>query len=56
MANGDFVILIYNLLLGRDPDGQGFTAQLDRGSLSRDSIAMSIIGSDEFRSKHSLLL
>jgi hypothetical protein len=58
MTNGDFVILIYNLLLGRDPDGQGFsdyTAQLHRGSLSRDSLAMSIIGSDEFRSKHSLL-
>jgi Domain of unknown function (DUF4214) len=58
MTNGDFVILIYNLLLGRDPDGQGFsdyTAQLDRGSLSRDGLATSISGSDEFRSKHSLL-
>jgi hypothetical protein len=54
MESEDYIVFICNLLLGRDPDGQGFsdyTAQLDRGSLSRDSLAMPIIGS----SKHSLL-
>jgi hypothetical protein len=56
--NKAYVLFVYNLLLGRDPDGQGYqeyTAQLNRGSLSRGDFTLAVIGSDEFRAKHPLL-
>jgi hypothetical protein len=56
-SNSDYVTLVYKLLLGREPDGQGrsdYVSQLDSGKLSRADLARSAIYSDEFRSKHAV--
>ena len=55
ISREDYVKFIYRLLLGRDPDGQGYSdyvASLQSGRSSQADIARSLILSDEFRAKH----
>jgi hypothetical protein len=55
ISREDYVKFIYRLLLGRDPDGQGYAdyvASLQSGRSSQADIARSLILSDEFRAKH----
>lgn len=50
-----YVDLVYRLLLGREPDGQGrsdHVAALQSGSTDQVDIARSVIRSDEFRARH----
>src|SRR4029078_8392650 len=57
-SNPEFVTLMYRLLLNRAPDEAGlvnYTARLRRGSMSRSTLRKEIIGSDEFKMKHSFL-
>jgi hypothetical protein len=57
LNNPGYVGLMYRLLLDRDADGQGladYTAALDEQSITRTGLAEALIGSDEFRSKHSV--
>ena len=52
MADADAVRLIYQIMLGREPDPSGwadFTGRLDRGEITRDSMVEEIRGSEEFR-------
>lgn len=58
MSNGQFVIRLYQLLLDRNPDGQGFAdyvAQLGRGSLTRQQLATTLLISPEFQNRQSML-
>jgi hypothetical protein len=58
LSNAQFVIRLYQLLLGRNPDGRGFAdyvSQLDRNSLSRGQLQQALLGSSEFRSRQSML-
>jgi hypothetical protein len=58
LSNSDFLVLMYRLLVGRDPDRAGlasYLAQLDAGSLSRTGVQRGIILSNEFRTKHRIL-
>lgn len=48
----DFVSLLYNNVLGRDPDAQGlvnWTAQLDSGNMSRAEVVLGFSESGEYR-------
>jgi hypothetical protein len=58
MSGNRFVGLIYRLLLGREPDGGGLAAYasgLAKATMSGEEVIGSIIGSEEFRSRHPLL-
>ena len=58
LSSPQFVTLMYQLLLGRDPDQgglDGYVAQLEDGSATHADINRSIIGSGEFRSRHPIL-
>lgn len=58
LTDAEFVNLVFRLLLGREPDGQGrddYTAQLREGKLARASLITAVAGSDEFRQRHPLL-
>ncbi len=58
LPNGEFVMRLYQLLLGRNPDGRGFAdyvSQLDSNSLSRGDLQLAFLNSSEFRSRHALL-
>ncbi len=53
-----YVERIYQLLLGREPDGQGLTdyvTALETGTLTRSAFIKAAIASDEFRAKHPAL-
>ncbi len=57
LNNSDYVVLVYRLLLDRDPDADSLSrygALLDGGS-SRAEIRKSIVESSEFASRHLLL-
>lgn len=54
LSNGDYVTLMYRLLLERDPSGDeraSYLKPLDTGRTSRADVSKSFITSDEFRSK-----
>jgi hypothetical protein len=58
LEQDEYVALIYRLLLGREPDGQGrsdYVAALQTRRTSQGEIARSLILSDEFRIKHRVL-
>lgn len=58
LSDADYVTLIYRLLLGRAPDGQGhgqYVKRLAKGAISRADLAGEIINSDEFRSTRRIL-
>jgi hypothetical protein len=58
LSNSEYILLIYRLLLDRDPDGQGhadYIAALDKGELSRSNLVKALIHSEEFRNIHSAL-
>jgi hypothetical protein len=58
LSNSDYVMLIYRLLLDRDPDAQGhadYLAALDKGELGRPNLVKALIHSEEFRSHHAAL-
>ena len=51
LTNTDFVNLVYNNVLGRDPDPEGFThwlSQLDAGTLTRAGMMTQFIISNEY--------
>jgi hypothetical protein len=55
IGRDDYVNLVYRLLLGREPDGQGrsdYVAALQAGRTSQLDIVRSLIRSDEFRARH----
>lgn len=55
MRDGDYVALLYRLLLGREPDSRGYAdyvAALEAGTTSRDAVARNFIQSNEFRLKY----
>lgn len=58
LSDADYVTLIYRLLLGRVPDGQGhgqYVKRLETGAISRADLIGEIINSDEFRSYRRIL-
>ena len=58
LGDRDYVRLLYRLLLGREPDGEGlasYTAALASGSMRRADVLRGILGSDELRNRHPLL-
>jgi hypothetical protein len=58
MSNREFVIMLYRLLLRREPDNVGLTSyvsQLERGALSRVNLQHEIISSNEFQSRNAIL-
>ena len=58
LADAVYANLLYELLLGRagDPDGlASYVNQLRSGEMTRAGVALAIIESSEFRSKHPLL-
>ena len=58
LSNSDYVMLIYRLLLDRDPDAQGhadYLGALDKGELGRPNLVKALIHSEEFRSHHAAL-
>jgi hypothetical protein len=58
LTDEEFVTLVFRLLLGREPDGQGredYSAQLREGKLARPALIGALAGSDEFKSRHPLL-
>lgn len=58
LGTTEFVSLIYDLLLGRQPDVAGLSAYaslLERGALTRTGFAKALMESSEFRSKRPLL-
>lgn len=58
LTDDEFVTLVFRLLLGRDPDGQGrddYSTQLREGKLARAALITALTGSDEFRQRHPLL-
>jgi hypothetical protein len=58
LGDDEFVVLVYRLLLGRDPDGQGrlaYASGLASGRVSRPAIFDSILVSDEFRTKQEAM-
>lgn len=58
LGNGDYVTLMYRLLLERDPSGDerdSYLAPLDTGRISRADVSKSFVTSDEFRAKQQTL-
>lgn len=58
LGNSEFITLLYQLLLDREPDGAGLSSYvelIDSGALSRAGFASALIESSEFRAKQSLL-
>jgi len=58
LSDAKFVTLLYRLLLGRDPDGQGlsdYVSRLKDGALSRPSLISAIMEADEFKAGHPVL-
>lgn len=58
LSDAKYVTLIYRLLLGREPDGQGladYTNRLKAGAAERGGLILALAGSDEFKAKHSVL-
>ncbi len=58
LDDSSFVTLLYRVLLGRDPDGQGlesYVLRLANGSLSRPQLYQTLVTSGEFRAKHEAL-
>ncbi len=58
LTDEEFVALVFRLLLGREPDGQGlsdYAGQLREGKLARAALISSLAGSDEFKTRHPLL-
>lgn len=54
LSNGDYVTLLYRLLLERDPSGDeraSYLKPLDTGRISRADVSKSFLTSDEFRGK-----
>lgn len=59
LTDRQYVELIYRLMIGRDPDGQGleaYSAQLSDGTLTRISMASSAMQSAEFAALHPALM
>jgi hypothetical protein len=59
LSDVNFVIRMYQLHLGRMPDGRGlsdYVNQIHRGSISRDQLIRELIASDEFRAKHPIFI
>ena len=58
MSNREFVIMLYRMLLRREPDNDGlmsYVSQLERGALSRVNLQQEIISSNEFHSRNAIL-
>jgi len=58
MSNREFVIMLYRMLLRREPDNDGlmsYVSQLERGALSRENLQQEIISSNEFHSRNAIL-
>ncbi|WP_099864348.1 DUF4214 domain-containing protein [Pararhizobium haloflavum] len=58
MSDRDYVAFLFELLLGREADAHGldsYAAELKAGGLSRTGIALGIVQSGEFRSRHAAL-
>jgi hypothetical protein len=58
LSDANYVRLIYRILLDREPDGAGlasYTSALAAGTMRREDVVRSIIGSDELRARHPLL-
>src|SRR5687767_6572764 len=58
MSNREFVIMLYRMLLRREPDNEGlksYVSQLERGALSRVNLQQEIISSNEFHSRNAIL-
>ncbi len=58
MSNREFVVMLYRVLLRREPDNEGlmsYVSQLERGALSRVNLQHEIISSNEFRSRNAIL-
>jgi hypothetical protein len=57
LSDVNFVIRMYQLLLGRMPDGRGlsdYVNQIHRGSISRNQLIRELMASDEFCAKHPI--
>lgn len=55
MLDRDYVRQVYNLLLGRDADGEGlesYSAQIAAGAITRQDLAIGLTQSDEFTARH----
>ena len=58
MADREFVIMLYRVLLRREPDNEGLTnyvSQLKRGALSRINLQHELISSNEFAFGNAIL-
>jgi hypothetical protein len=58
LSDDRFITLSYQLLLGRDPDGQGredYLAKLGKGGITRIALLEMIMASDEFKKTHKIL-
>ena len=58
MSSREFVIMLYRLLLRREPDNVGLTSyvsQLESGALSRTDVQHELIASNEFRFQNAIL-
>ncbi|NDW01336.1 DUF4214 domain-containing protein [Salipiger sp. PrR002] len=52
LSNGEFVALLYNNVLGREPDARGlanWTSQLDSGAMTRAQVVLGFSESGEFK-------
>lgn len=58
LTNSEYIVRLYRLLLGRDPDGIGFAnyvSQLDQSLLNRNNLQKEFLHSNEFRFNHAIL-
>ena len=58
LSNSEFVTLLYELLLDRQPDASGlnsYATQLDNETMSRAEVGRSLINSAEFRNRRRIL-
>jgi hypothetical protein len=58
VSNREFVMVAFDMLLSRKPDGGGlhsYLTELGRGTMRRRDVIDGIIGSSEFRTQHPLL-
>lgn len=58
LADRAYIAFLYLLLLDRPSDGYGmetYSRQLRRGSMTRDAIALGIVSSSEFKSRHAAM-
>jgi hypothetical protein len=56
LTDRDYVALLYRVLLDRDADAAGlesYAAELESGAMTRAGVALGLVNSSEFRSKHA---